>query len=138
MELLHFSRTVSAQYSEFAAIALSFYEWMICFDLEVEHIWKSKLSGVSLLYYLNRYGGMLCGIFVILHIQPCCKVIIGFEMATNIIQLLAVAVFAALRVYAVCNRNNWMLAFVLVLVLIHPAITTYTYAELALGWRLPR
>ncbi|KAF9040802.1 hypothetical protein BJ165DRAFT_1316078, partial [Panaeolus papilionaceus] len=57
---------------------------------KVERVWKQKLSGVSILFLLNRYGNLLAYIVII-------------------------DVVMILRVYALYGRSTFMLAFLMVL-----------------------
>ncbi|KAI0754165.1 hypothetical protein C8Q80DRAFT_1350032 [Daedaleopsis nitida] len=136
---LHWSRTLYAQYSEFAACTLLVYDWILCMDREVEHFWMRKFTPATLLYLVNRYSGVLCCFFVILHLHSwwgqnveSCKFIIGVEMVTCILVLVTCAIFSAMRVYAVCNRSKLVLAFITAVVLIHPVVTTFTCTQLAI------
>ena len=61
-----------------------------------------------------------------------CKLIVGFEMVTCRLVLTTCAIFSAMRVYVVCNRNKLVLAFIVAVVLIHPVITTVCLPPVAL------
>ena len=41
------------------AIALSIYDYLLTFELEIRHIWSRKFSGATLAFFLNRYGFLL-------------------------------------------------------------------------------
>ncbi|KAI0717103.1 hypothetical protein C8Q76DRAFT_424451 [Earliella scabrosa] len=138
-EVLHWDRTLKAQYGEFAGITIIFFDWLLTLDREVEQFWSRKLTPAALLYYTNRYSAIACNIFVILQLHSwwgqnveSCKLILGFEMATCLLTLIAVAIFSVMRVYVVCNRNKWILVLITVVVLIHPLITTFTWAKLSI------
>jgi len=48
---------MQTKYAFFADFAISVYDHILTFDLEVEHIWKRKFTLVTLLFLLVRKSG---------------------------------------------------------------------------------
>ena len=42
------------------------YEYSITFSLEVQQIWKRKISWFPALFYVNRYATLMCTVILIL------------------------------------------------------------------------
>ena len=47
-------------------LALALYDYLITLDQEVKQMWKRKLTWISLIFYLNRYGQLLAILLTIL------------------------------------------------------------------------
>ncbi|KAI0690425.1 hypothetical protein C8T65DRAFT_587904, partial [Cerioporus squamosus] len=94
--------------------ALFCYDYCLTFAQEVRHIWLLRLSVPSLLFFAVRYPALVNTVFIILD-QTCWK-----GMTDTVL-------FSALRAYALCGRNPWTLALVLLLGLVNPAISLVSH-----------
>ncbi|OBZ67925.1 hypothetical protein A0H81_12162 [Grifola frondosa] len=134
-----------------SATALFCYDYFLTLGSEVEHIWRTKISIATLVFYAVRYSALFSTIFVILDIIPgrdmtmevrvfnqttstvfnseyiSCTVYVRIEMGMNFVLLCGAATFSALRAYALWGRNKWVLIFTLALGLVNPAISLYQY-----------
>ncbi|KAI0730711.1 hypothetical protein C8Q76DRAFT_792859 [Earliella scabrosa] len=79
-----------------AAAAFFIYESVVTFDVEVEHFWKFRLTGPSILYILNKYLSLMVQVTTLA---------ISLPMLTD--TYLPWAAFSALRVYALSGRK-WL------------------------------
>ncbi|PIL23157.1 hypothetical protein GSI_14466 [Ganoderma sinense ZZ0214-1] len=110
-----------------ASTALVFYEYAITFDLELQQIWGRNISGVVVLFALTRYITLLHRILVILslsslHSLDTCWVITWLQVFISTIVIIVLSAIAAIRVYALWNRD-WRLLVVLLLAGLFPAAT---------------
>ncbi|KAF9029594.1 hypothetical protein BJ165DRAFT_1317844, partial [Panaeolus papilionaceus] len=55
----------AGNYVQLAAVIVLVYDHCMNFQCKVERVWKQKLSGVSILFLLNRYGNLLAYIVII-------------------------------------------------------------------------
>lgn len=119
----------------FAATALCCYDYCLTLVDEIRYVWRAKQSSVTLLFYAFRYTAVLNTVFMILdavsfpswHNPVSCAILVLTEMAFNIILLSNSALFASKRVYAVFDRNRWVFMSTLVLGLLNPAVSLYTF-----------
>jgi len=103
----------------------------LTFEREVRYIWKGKLTFANALFYCFRYLALLNVIFVGLGYVPwlswrssySCVVIVGFEMAGDVLILMSAAVFTAMRVYAMFHRLKWIFLMILALGMINPVVS---------------
>ncbi|KAI0366870.1 hypothetical protein BV20DRAFT_1094260 [Pilatotrama ljubarskyi] len=112
-----------------AAIALYCFDYSLTLAREVERIWKLGFSVPAVIFHCVRYSALVNILFVILDQTPwkgisdmSCSIIVHFEIALNMVLLVAAAVFSALRAYALSWQDARVLVVVLVLGLVHPAI----------------
>jgi len=101
-------------------MAMLVYDHFLTFSDEVEHVWKRKRSAVSVLCLINRYYTLLCMILVISvsHDLKACNHFIHFEKWGISIPLVAIpGVLLILRVYALYDRNIYILVYLSALLL---------------------
>ncbi|KAH9922472.1 uncharacterized protein B0H18DRAFT_879319, partial [Fomitopsis serialis] len=91
--------------------ALCCYDWCLTFDREVNLIWKSKLSPITVLFCFLRYPAVLNTAVELLSRA-------SWRWQSNSL------FFASLRIYAIFDRNAWIAAAVLLLGLANPVIIT--------------
>ncbi|KAI0365133.1 hypothetical protein BV20DRAFT_973561 [Pilatotrama ljubarskyi] len=127
-------------YCGFATIALFVYDSVITVDKEVGLFWRRKLTGASLLFFLNRYIFLAGSLLELGGLSPmsaatCSRYILAAK-AIEFAQYLPWAAFSALRVFALScatrtvlvNRLRWPLAIlVLLLSLVPLGINYYSY-----------
>ncbi|KAI0703648.1 hypothetical protein C8T65DRAFT_654645 [Cerioporus squamosus] len=132
--VLDSARAVETAY--FASAALIAYEYCLTFHREVQQIWRRGFSSSTFLFYAVRYPAVISPLFVILDLSPwngqsdrTCTILVRSEMALNVLLLSSAALFSALRAYALCGQNLTILVLVLVLGLVNPAISVYTFVQ---------
>ncbi|KAI0781576.1 hypothetical protein BC629DRAFT_566332 [Irpex lacteus] len=94
-----------AQNINTSANVLFLYETIITFSQEIKVIWDRKWTIMTWLYALTRY---IVAVGCLLNLFPAagplvCKVDIYMETAVELIQFLCLALFSALRVYAILD-----------------------------------
>ncbi|KAJ3554286.1 hypothetical protein NM688_g3191 [Phlebia brevispora] len=107
-------------YCNYALTALVVYEYLLVLPSEIR-LWKGRWTGSTWLLFLNRY------LLFFLYNHPNnrvanardptqgCKLAIGLNEAACILQLILFAVFSALRVYAIADRNRVFSILILLL-----------------------
>ncbi|KAJ3509774.1 hypothetical protein NLJ89_g5040 [Agrocybe chaxingu] len=102
---------------QLAAFAILIYDHALTFPLEVERIWKQKVTGPAILFLLNRYVTPLQYIVIItaFHLPTwtgkACDDFVMFEGALSAVMSNVCEVIMILRVYALYGRSNKILAF---------------------------
>jgi len=107
------------QYFSLAAFTILYYDYFLTLPMEVERFWPQKtFSWAVLLFYLNRYMSLLGHIPVIFEFfwQPppdainVCHGLQTFHQYYAILIQLLVGSMLIMRVYALYDRNRWVLA----------------------------
>ncbi|KAI0355241.1 hypothetical protein OH77DRAFT_1437151 [Trametes cingulata] len=137
-------------YCGFATIALYVYDCVITLDKEVALFWKRKVTGASLLFFLNRYiflagsllelGGLSPMSAAGFTINRCSRYILAAK-AIEYAQYLPWAAFSALRLFALScatrnlllNRLRWPITVVVLLLSLVPLTINYYSYSLASG-----
>ncbi|KAH9928744.1 uncharacterized protein B0H18DRAFT_1000427 [Fomitopsis serialis] len=113
---------------QLAAATMIFHEHMITITQEVRYVWGQRLTGATLIFLLNRYVVLILGSTIVLQtvawdtpLAPAnasgsCEATIVLYDVVSILLYIIVAIFSALRAYAICGRK-W----------------TFTLATLGLG-----
>lgn len=122
-------------YIYIAATAFYCYDYCLTFSDEVRFVWKARPSVIAALFYVFRYTALFNTVFMILglHAWPSwqsdrsCTILVRTEMVCNILLLSSAALFGAFRVYAICDRRLLPFVATLLLGLINPAISIYTF-----------
>jgi len=88
-----------------------FHEHMITIAQEVRYVWSQRLTGATLIFLLNRYVVLILGITIILQTVPwdtplSCEATIVLYDVVSILLYIIVAIFSALRAYAICG-GKW-------------------------------
>jgi len=112
-------------YNMVAASTFIFWDQCITFREEVELIWRSKFSPVSLLFLVIRYGTLGFRIFVLVFytkfsglLRPsltACKGWLWLEVALGLSLFCCVEIVLIMRVFAFYGRNKLLLASLLTL-----------------------
>ncbi|KAJ7429731.1 hypothetical protein B0H11DRAFT_2264934 [Mycena galericulata] len=116
-------------YLNVIAFTLLFYDYFLTFEWEISRYWSSgsKISWPTVLFFLNRYGSLLgnipvtfLGNFTLIFTpgQRLTKICIRLESYHQYFLIaiqLVVGVLLVLRTYALYERNNRVLAFMLVI-----------------------
>jgi len=123
-------------YFSISPIAFVLYDWLMCLDLEVEHIWKSRLSITTLLYVVNRYISVPSAVFSFTdgvgYSRISCVTLDNIGSIFFVMSLFAASIFSAFRVWAIWGRN-WIPFLVIFTVgLITPGINIYAATTIRL------
>ncbi|KAI0754211.1 hypothetical protein C8Q80DRAFT_1094190, partial [Daedaleopsis nitida] len=125
-----------------AATALVLYEYIITIELEVQQIWRRKISGASILFILTRYLTLLNRVFVVIglgltRVLACsCRTITWLQAVTTSILVVVMSAIAGIRVYALWNRDIRLFALV-ILCGVFPAIANLFIRSASLVYIVP-
>ncbi|KAI0081380.1 hypothetical protein K474DRAFT_1337673 [Panus rudis PR-1116 ss-1] len=112
-------------------LAFLVYDTILTFPQEARCIWRRKLTGASLLYFLIRYITLLNMGIRVFGNQPLpsnvqvCTILRYVTIVIEILTVIAIAVFECLRVWAISGKSWWLTTTVLILVIITLAIDIY-------------
>lgn len=105
-----------------AASAFLFWDILLTFDREVEYIWKSKFSLITVLFggmRLLAVGGnivfLTLGVGVLSVTEPVCKGILWFEAILGLVMSAASDTLLIFRVYAFYGKNKALLVSLCIL-----------------------
>ncbi|KAI9065336.1 hypothetical protein FKP32DRAFT_1568312, partial [Trametes sanguinea] len=90
--------------------ALFCFDYILTFSREVQRIWKLRFTTSAMLFYCVRYSALFNTIFVVLE-------------QTQWNGISDMVLFSALRAYALSGQNKSILAILLILGFLNPAIT---------------
>ncbi|KAM5545101.1 hypothetical protein V8D89_001212 [Ganoderma adspersum] len=115
---------MNTSYCVFAAGALLVYDWLLCLHLEVRYIWKwrARVTLSTLVYTCSRYGMLLHNLLVVATVYPMsdvrygCAADLWTQTVFEILGLVSFSAFSALRAYVLSNRNIFLTALIIVLV----------------------
>ncbi|OJT14268.1 hypothetical protein TRAPUB_9180 [Trametes pubescens] len=134
--------------ANFAEATLIFYEYCITVNSEIRLIWQHKISGASVLFFLNRYimifdnaitvgsywpiSNLVRRFYSTSHIHPTqsysdpmltirCVVLGWFAIVFNLLPYFIWNAFSTLRVYALCG-HDWCIATLVCLLMTGPII----------------
>ncbi|KAI0821882.1 hypothetical protein BC628DRAFT_1422297 [Trametes gibbosa] len=126
--------------------ATTIYEHIITIQLEVHQIWKRDVSGATVLFVMTRYFMLLHRVFVIVGLSEdkcvslvdrfmtpmsSCNIILWIQAITASALITVLSAIAAIRVYALWNRDIRLLALIM-LTGIFPAFANLPYVSLSL------
>lgn len=122
-------------YLYFSATTLCWYDYFLTLDREIKFIWKAEQSLATILFYFYRYPGLLNFIIELLgrmswhnwQTDARCGAVLHTQMALDLMILISSSIFAALRVYAIFNRDRFLFSLVLISGLINPIISIYIF-----------
>ncbi|KAJ7466794.1 hypothetical protein B0H11DRAFT_2047689 [Mycena galericulata] len=108
-----------AYYLNASAFTLLFYDYFLTFEWEISRYWGSKITWPTVLFFLNRYGTLLGNIPPVIQTfwttpstpQKSASYHQYFLIGTQAV----VAALLILRTYALYERDNRVLAFMLVI-----------------------
>ncbi|KZT07019.1 uncharacterized protein LAESUDRAFT_812368 [Laetiporus sulphureus 93-53] len=121
--------------------ALVFYDYFLTFSKETRCIWSRKLSGATLLFFVNRYLTLLYRIVMLIDILPwrsqsqtsgpeSCTGVQRIAEALTICLQLNMAVFTSLRMYAIWDKNCKIFIGVLLLGILPAVENLYYYTRI--------
>ncbi|EKM57574.1 uncharacterized protein PHACADRAFT_206470 [Phanerochaete carnosa HHB-10118-sp] len=134
------SQIIVARSALIAASVLVFHDYLTTLDQEVRTVWQQKLSAVSLLIVSTRWMLLLQAMFALFTLIPhgklkvlramsSCEATFWMSTIIGLATPAQTAVFSALRVCAMWNRNYVLFTIVLVLSLPQEIINVYALAD---------
>ncbi|KAH9922474.1 uncharacterized protein B0H18DRAFT_1017678 [Fomitopsis serialis] len=118
-----------------AATTVWCYDYLLTLDKEARYFWYSKWSLNKVLFLGYRYPVLLNTVlnywvrFMVQTSFCACGIVLHGQMAMVIIDVVSATVFAALRVYALFDRNRVLFTLVLISGLLNPAIMIYIFTR---------
>lgn len=124
------SKFFNVNCSIIAAAVLMVYDTALTFDREVICVWKRKFSLVTILFICMRYGTLVSKVIsTMMGVIPqeflYCSVIERMSMALVLLVMLAQSIFTSLRLWAIWDRNCFVLAIVLPVALVPIGVNVY-------------
>jgi len=104
---------LQTKYAYLVAYAIAIYDHSLTFDVEVEHIWKRKFSGVTALFFLTRYYflfaftlSLFMSVVPIVGTLTCERMMLFTAIGTATVFTSLPNCVVALRLYAMYNRRS--------------------------------
>ncbi|TBU43473.1 hypothetical protein BD309DRAFT_864231 [Dichomitus squalens] len=124
-----------------AATAIIVYDYALTIDLEVQQIWKRDISGTTVLFILTRYITLLQRIFVLISLSPlhsldACNIVSWFQAITTSILAVVMSSIAAVRVFALWNRDYRLFAAIMLAGLL-PALANIYFRSASTVFLVP-
>ncbi|KAF8501346.1 hypothetical protein JB92DRAFT_866185 [Gautieria morchelliformis] len=91
----------ATRYYLVSGLALAFYEYLLTLGDEVRYIWSNRISLAGFLFFLTRYYVLIC----------ICKSVGPLQLAYLTVIIIPSNILLLLRVYALYNRNKWILGY---------------------------
>lgn len=135
--LLHDPTTFAADaavqnYICVAMMALILWEHAVTLREEIHFMWRWKLSPVTVLFNINRYGVLLYGALSIaagfVHSPKSCEFATRATETMVLLLMLIFGICSALRAYVLWNRNLPLFMVVFALNLVPVAANLYLYS----------
>jgi len=140
---IYFLYRHSALICNVIATMLTYYEFAITFSDEMKFIWGRRFTLATMLFCINRYTMLLARTLLIVQLLPyqkdgitlvggdiLCSALLRSSEVLTILSQASVAVFLALRMFAMWNHNYKIFTLVLALGMIGPASSIYYYTTL--------
>ncbi|KAH9850484.1 hypothetical protein C2E23DRAFT_887375 [Lenzites betulinus] len=110
-----------ANYAEGAVI---FHEYALTFESEVRLIWRRKITGASIIFFLNRYIMLFQNAITIASYWPWSNpdVFAYRDLILNVLPYLVWNAFSTLRVYALSGRD-WRIAALVAFIMLSPFVS---------------
>ncbi|TDL23571.1 hypothetical protein BD410DRAFT_787419 [Rickenella mellea] len=108
-------KIIALQYVCLVAITLLYYDHILTLRDEIKHIWRRKLSPISIVFLLNRYTsffGYMPIIFFFFNSprnDHNCRLFAHFPGALNCISQILIGAILVIRAYALYYRQIWVL-----------------------------
>ncbi|KAL4247832.1 hypothetical protein ABKN59_007542 [Abortiporus biennis] len=108
-----------SNYFTVSAYLVVLYDIIITFDEEVLHIWKGKFSVVTVIFFINRYAGLVNsvgGLYNVLFANSASSCIVTNFINQISLLILGIAspIFNAYRAWVICN-HSWSLFISIIL-----------------------
>jgi len=129
----------AAFYFQIAAFTMLIYDHILTFSDEVERIWTRKITGATILFFLNRYLTPLQFIVITAFHDPewtkeACDRFVVFEGASTVALVAVCELIMILRVYALYGRSTLVAVSLLCLLAVQLSMTSI---GLHTGFALP-
>lgn len=122
-------------YVAVAALTLVVYDFALTFKREVTTVWGRKVTGASILFFVNRYLSIMCATLVVamnsITVQASCNGAGRTFQVVTLVLILVFALFSALRIYAVWERNIILSVLILALDLVPFGMNLSLYSVLS-------
>ncbi|RPD56564.1 hypothetical protein L226DRAFT_455382 [Lentinus tigrinus ALCF2SS1-7] len=96
-----------------------FYEYLITFDSEIRLVWSRRITGASVLFFLNRYIMLLQNVITVPSFVPisntACRALGWMDIILSLLPYFVWNAFSTLRTYALCGRDRRIPALVCLL-----------------------
>ncbi|KAH9939938.1 hypothetical protein B0H21DRAFT_755538 [Amylocystis lapponica] len=136
------ARLVVENYCIIASTALLFFDWAITLTAEVPRIWCRKISGVTVIFLLNRYVALAERITFVTSVliptlsNQSCVYVLRLDDSLTTLGAVISSVFIVLRVWGIWGKD-WRPHILLIpLVLVSPVLNVYfdaNYIPIAFG-----
>lgn len=133
-----YAGNVNAQRVTVAFLTLVVWDFLITTNDMVELFWRARWSNAKAMYLINRLTVPFTMVVILLLLampspsDRACKVVSWIGVAGTTIILTPIDFTMIIRVYALWNRDKWVLTGVLILCFLHvvcyAAISCYTFA----------
>ncbi|THG94966.1 hypothetical protein EW026_g6602 [Hermanssonia centrifuga] len=129
--LQEFEGNLVYDYINYAMTALVAYEYLLSIDQEVALIWRRKWTGATWLFATNRYLLIANVVVAVLPgvSQTSCVGGSGVFEVIQLAQYIIFALFSALRIYALWDRNGVLFFLILAMSLTPVAINIYLFSH---------
>ncbi|KAH8106563.1 hypothetical protein DFH11DRAFT_1233451 [Phellopilus nigrolimitatus] len=110
---LYISEIDITQYTGVALLTLLVYDMLITMDKEVKYFWSSPRSFVSLIYFANRYIGILAtlsGMIILIKQMKHCFGFFWIEELANLMTVLLIDYILLMRVLALYHQDKRLAA----------------------------
>ncbi|KAH9838311.1 uncharacterized protein C8Q71DRAFT_750405 [Rhodofomes roseus] len=102
---------------QLAAATMIFHEHTVTIAQEIRYVWGTRLTGATIIFLLNRYMVLILGITIVLQTVAwdtplSCEATIMLYDVVSILLYIIIAVFSALRAFAIGGRR-WSIASVI-------------------------
>ncbi|KAF9457304.1 hypothetical protein BDZ94DRAFT_1326365, partial [Collybia nuda] len=103
------------KYFQIAACVVLVYDHILTFSEEVERVWKKKITGVSILFLINRYVTPLLFIVIIdafddpIWTRSVCNRFVSFEGFSTVALIAICEIIMILRTYALYGQSRFIL-----------------------------
>ncbi|KAI0754175.1 hypothetical protein C8Q80DRAFT_1265851 [Daedaleopsis nitida] len=121
--------TQTSNYCVISVLALLVYDHLLTFAGELQFVWGRRFSGATVIFALNRYTTLIGK--VILPICVLCTAPVVLVMIFTILAYFISALFSALRIYAIWDKNWMLFLLVLLLAVSVPVTNMYHYIRSA-------
>ncbi|KAJ3522453.1 hypothetical protein NM688_g8871 [Phlebia brevispora] len=119
-----YTTNLAANYCAVVAVVAVCYDFLITLRHEYEFIWHRKWSAATWLFLANRYTLLASVIEQAAPYSPQTYVLLFLDLL-NVVPLLVLAVFSALRVFALLDRAYGLAAFTFFLGLVPVGVTIF-------------
>ncbi|KAF8056536.1 hypothetical protein FPV67DRAFT_1729433 [Lyophyllum atratum] len=122
-----------SKYYALAATVMLVYDTILTFDREVEAIWKSKWTGVKMLFFFNRYANIVAYLAALIAVNSTwpanivsCRSYVYFPGIFNMVQQVVIGSILILFTWALCNRSKVAVSIAGVTLIVQLVVTGWS------------